>query len=350
MILRAKIPLRISFNGGGTDVDPFCSSHGGVVISSTINKYVYASLEERKDKKIKISSLDYNQTIEFGISDKIALTGNLNLVKAIINQFKPYNNGFNLSIHCDAPTGSGLGTSGCLGSMLIKLISKYKKIKMSNFKAAEIALKIERDVIKISGGKQDQYAGLLGGFNILHFGKGYKCEVKKIKLDQNFIDELNYNCLLIYTKKKHYSNDLLTEQVKRYKKKIGPTISALREMKKINKLFIKYLYSNKIYETGKLLDKTWKLKKKMNPLVTTKEIDSLYKDLKKSGALGGKILGAGGGGYMLIILPFFLKKTAIKIVKKHKMISVDFNFENSGLKIWKIQKNLITSNNKKYFL
>ena len=127
MILRAKIPLRVSFNGGGTDVDPFCSSYGGIVISSAINKYVYASLEERKDKKIKVTSLDYDQTIEFKISDKIALTGNLNLVKAIINYFKPYKNGFNLNIHCDAPTGSGLGTSGCMGSMLIKLISKFKK-------------------------------------------------------------------------------------------------------------------------------------------------------------------------------------------------------------------------------
>jgi len=350
MILRAKIPLRISLNGGGTDVDPFCSTNGGIVISSAINKYVYASLEERKDKKVKITSLDYNQTIEFKISDKIALTGNLNLVKATINYFKPYKKGFNLNIHCDAPTGSGLGTSGCLGSMLIKLISKYKKININNFKAAELALKIERDIIKINGGKQDQYAGLFGGFNILNFKEGYKCKVKKIKLKQSFIDELNYNCLLIYTKKKHYSSDLLTEQIKRYKKKIKSTISALKEMKNVNKLFIKSLYSNKIYQTGKLLDRTWELKKKMNPLVTTKEIDALYKDLKRNGILGGKILGAGGGGYMLIILPFFLKSGAIKIIKKHKMNITDFNFENSGLKIWKIKKSLITSNNKKYFL
>ena len=127
-------------------------------------------------------------------------------------------------------------------------------------------------------------------------------------------------------------------------------MKALKEMKKVNKLFIKYLNTNKIYETGKLLDKTWNLKKKMNPLVTTKEIDKLYSELKKIGILGGKILGAGGGGYMLIILPFFLKNKAIKVVKKHKMNITDFNFENSGLKIWKIKKKFITTNNRKYFL
>ena len=339
MILRAKIPLRISFNGGGTDVDPFCSTEGGIVISSTINKYVYASLEERTDKKIKITSFDYNQIIKFKINEKIALTGNLNLVKAIISYFKPFKKGFNISIHCDAPTGSGLGTSGCLGSMLIKLIADYKKIKLTKFQAGELALKIEREVINISGGKQDQYAGLFGGFNLLSFGKGYKCKINKIKLSDNFINELNYNSLLIYTKKKHYSNDLLSEQIKRYQKKIKSTMGALIEMKKINNIFLKNFKNNDLVMIGKLLDISWKLKKKMNPLVTTINIDSLYKELKKIGIYGGKILGAGGGGYMLLMLPFYLKKKAIKIIKKRKMDVIDFNFEKQGLKIWKIKNN-----------
>lgn len=350
MILRAKIPLRISFNGGGTDVDPYCSKYGGSVISSTINKYVYASLEKRNDKKIKIVSFDYNQTIQFKINDTIALTGNLKLVKAIIQYFKPYNSGFNLNIHCDAPTGSGLGTSGCLGSMLIKLISVYKNERLSDLKAGELALKIEREIVKISGGKQDQYAGLFGGMNLLNFKGGYKCKAKKIILKKNYIEELNYNCLLIYTKKKHYSNDLLSEQIKRYKK-IPKTINALNEMKKINFKFINYLKMKKTYEIGKMLDKTWILKKKMNPLVTTPEVDLMYKDLKRVGVLGGKILGAGGGGFMLIILPFFLKNKAINIIqKKHKMEVEDFQFTSKGLKIWKVEKKLLDKNNKMYFL
>ena len=126
MILRSKIPLRISLNGGGTDVDPYSEKFGGLVVSSAINKYVYASLEERKDQKIKIISLDYKQIVSFNIKKKIAITGNLKLIKAIIKHLGPFKKGFNLSIHCDAPTGSGLGTSGSLGSMLVMLLSKYK--------------------------------------------------------------------------------------------------------------------------------------------------------------------------------------------------------------------------------
>lgn len=350
MILRAKIPLRISLNGGGTDVDPYCEKFGGVVVSSAIDKYVYTSLETRNDQKIKIISLDYNQTVSFNIKKKIAITGNLKLIKAIIDYLGPYKKGFNLSIHCDAPTGSGLGTSGSLGSMLVMLISEFKKKKISKHKAAEIALDIERNKTKISGGKQDQYAGLFGGFNLLKFKDGYKCKVKKINLKKNFIDELNYNCLLIYTKKNHYSNDLLDEQIKRYKKNTSNTIDSLHKMKKINKSLLKYLNNNNIYQVGKFLDYTWNLKKKVNPLVTTMDINKLYKDLKKIGVTGGKILGAGGGGYLLVILPFYLKNKAIKVVKKYKMEVSDFNFENEGIKIWSVDKKLLNKNTKKYFL
>lgn len=350
MIFRAKIPLRISFSGGGTDVDPFCNQFGGNIISSTISKYVYASLEERRDEKIKIVSLDYNKTIKFNIKKEIALRGNLKLIKAIVNFFKPYKKGFNLYIHCDAPTGSGLGTSGCLGSMLIKLISEFKKIKISKDKAAEIALEIEREVIKISGGKQDQYAGLLGGFNFLKFRNKYKCSHKKIKLNKNFIEELAYNSLLVYTKKKHYSHDLLSNQIKRYEKKIPLTINSLHKTNKLTFQTLAHFKSGDIHEIGRSLDYAWNLKKKMNPLVSTKEIDLFYKKLKKIGAYGGKILGAGAGGYMLIILPFYLKTKVIKLIKKSKMEVSDFNFVDQGLKIWKIEKSKINKVNKKYFI
>ncbi len=350
MILRSKIPLRISLNGGGTDVDPYSEKFGGIVVSSAINKYVYASLEERKDQKIKIISLDYKQIVRFNIKKKIAISGNLKLIKAIIKHIGPFRKGFNLSIHCDAPTGSGLGTSGSLGSMLVMLLSKYKNKKLSKNKAAEIALKIEREKARISGGKQDQYAGLFGGFNLLKFKSGYKCKPKKINLQKSFIDELNYNCLLIYTKKNHYSNDLLDEQIKRYKKNSNKTINSLHKMKKINDTLLRHLKNTNIYEIGKFLDYTWELKKKVNPLVTTKDIDKLYKNLKKVGVTGGKILGAGGGGYMLILLPFYLKNKAIKIVKKHNMEVSDFDFESEGIKIWSVNKKLINNKSKKYFL
>jgi len=349
-ILRAKVPLRVSFNGGGTDVDPYCEKFGGIVFSATINKYVHASLEKRIDNKIKIISLDYNQVVKFNIKKELAITGNLKLVKAIINHFKPYKKGFNLNIYCDAPTGSGLGTSGSLGSMLVMLLSKFKKKKTSKAKAAEIALKIERENVKINGGKQDQYAGIYGGFNILNFKKGYKCKVIKFNLEKNFIDELNYNSLLIYTKKTHYSNDLLTHQIERYKNNTNNTIEALHEMKKINMKFINLFKKKKNYEIGKFLDYSWNLKKKMNPKVTTSSIDNLYNELKKLGIAGGKILGAGGGGYMLIILPFYLKNKAMKVIKKFKMEISDFAFEKSGIKIWEVNKNLINIKNKKYFL
>ncbi len=221
---------------------------------------------------------------------------------------------------------------------------------MSKFKAAKIALKIEREVVGISGGKQDQYAGLFGGFNRLSFKNGYGCKIKSLKIPNSFIDELNYNCLLIYTKKNHYSNDLLSEQVKRYKKNPNNTIGSLHKMRRINKKLLNHIKNQNIFKIGKFIDFTWNLKKKVNPLVTTKKIDELYSNLKKVGVTGGKILGAGGGGYMLIILPFYRKNAAIKVVKKYKMEVADFSFEKEGVKIWSINKRLINQNTKKYFL
>lgn len=349
-ILRGKIPLRVSFSGGGTDVDPFCEKYGGSVLTSTIDKYIYISIEKRRDKFIKINSFDYNQIFKFNIKKKLTIKGNLKLVKAIINYLKPYHNGFNLSIHCDAPTGSGLGTSGCLGSLLIKMLYIFKKKKISNSKVGELALLIERELVKINGGKQDQYAGMYGGFNILRFKEKYKCKQKKIVLSKSFIDELNYNSLLIYTKKKHYSNDLLSLQKKRYEKKVGKTISALHSTNKLTKNILRLFVKEDISLIGKKLHDGWMLKKKMNPYVTTPEINSLYKKLKKIGVYGGKVLGAGGGGYMLVLLPFYLKKEAVRIIKKQKMELSDYNFENTGLQIWKVKKYKINKNTRKYFL
>ena len=349
MILRSRIPLRVSFSGGGTDVDPFCEEFGGSVISCTINKYVHAFLEQRRDKFIKINSFDYNQIIKFNIKDNIAYTGNLRLVKAVINQFKPFKKGFNLNIYCDAPTGSGLGTSGCLGSMLVKLMAHFKKIKISNNDVGKIALEIERDLINIAGGKQDQFAGLYGGFNLLKFKKGYSCKVKKIKLTDNFIDELNYNSLLIYTKKLHYSNDLLSEQIKLYEKKVKKTMLALKKMNVITSKIVNEMKKENIKMIGKSLDISWNLKKRMNPKVTTTQIDKLYKQLKKDGIWGGKLLGAGAGGYMLIMFPFYIKKKIIKTIKKSKMEISNFQFEKKGIKIWETQKNKISSKTN-YFL
>jgi len=337
MLVRSKAPLRISFSGGGTDVPPYPQTKGGVVLSSTINKYAYASLIPRKDKnEIKVVSLDYERTLEYKNEEDLEYNGDLDLVKSVIKNMKIVNKGIEIYLHSDAPPGSGLGSSSTMVVSLIGLFRHWLNMPLTNYDIADLAYKIERVDLGIKGGLQDQYAATFGGFNFIEFLENMVI-VNPLKIPDDIVEELNYSLLLCYTGKRRLSANIIKEQVDGVVKKKQGVIRAMDELKSITIKMKNALLQGRLNDFGGLLHCAWENKKKMASKITAPFIDEMYGAACKKGALGGKILGAGGGGYLLVYAPFNRRHIIAEELERLGGKMVTFDFEFKGLRTWEIR-------------
>jgi D-glycero-alpha-D-manno-heptose-7-phosphate kinase len=348
MLVRGKVPLRIGFCGGGTDVAPYCDQFGGRVISSTVDMYAYATLEPRNDDLVNIKSLDFDTIVKYDIKKSLAMDHKLRLITAIAD-YMGMKRGFNLFIHNDAPPGSGMGSSGAIGVMLVAMIADLLGSRLSRSEIADTAIHVEREILKISGGRQDQYAAVYGGFNYIEFFDK-RTIVHQLRIDRAIVRELEYQLMLVYTSKTHYSHDLIDHQVKLFEKHDHDHLAALEELKVLTKEMTEMLVTGRILAFGDLLHQAWQSKVKMNPLSTTPYVEELYAEARRLGARGGKILGAGGGGYILLFCPFQDKHLIARRMEEMGSKIVDFSFEEEGLQIWHIPKKNITDVTTTYVL
>ncbi|MEW6069740.1 MAG: GHMP kinase [Candidatus Thermoplasmatota archaeon] len=334
MIIRSKAPLRISFGGGGTDVEPYPTERGGVVLSATIDKYAYATLIPSNKEEVVVRSLDYDIVAKYRTEKDFLYTGELDLVKATMRAMN-ITKGVNLFLHSDAPPGSGLGTSSTLVVALVGLFKHWLRKPMTDYEIAELAYKIEREDLGIKGGKQDQYASTFGGFNFIEF-LGSTTIVNPLRIDKDIINELAYHLLLCYTGKR-FAKNILKKQIEGYVRKKEEVVKALDETKKIAYQIKNALLQGQLDDVGKLLHKGWMHKKKFTKHITNPKIDRLYEVARKYGAVGGKILGAGGGGYLLLYCKFDKKHIVAEKLEKLGGKIVDFAFEPLGLQTWEVR-------------
>jgi D-glycero-alpha-D-manno-heptose-7-phosphate kinase len=337
MIIRSKAPLRISFCGGGTDVSPYVEERGGVVLSVTIDKYAYASLRIRDDENISVQSLDYDIVAKYRVDDDLEYNGELDLVKAVIrNMCNGNKQGLDFFMHSDAPPGSGLGSSSTVVVALIGLIRHWQRLPLTNYEIADLAYRIERVDLNIKGGMQDQYAAVFGGFNFIEFGRDAVI-VNPLRIEDDIINELQYNLLLCYTGRTRLSANIITTQVDNYVRKEGEVVTAMDELKEITVGLKNALLQGRLDDFGALLNEAWFNKKKMAKQITSTTIDTLYDTARKNGALGGKILGAGGGGYLLLYCPFDRKHIIAEELEKLGGQVVEFTFDYHGLQSWEVR-------------
>ncbi len=337
MIVRSKAPLRVSFAGGGTDVPPYPQERGGVVLSATINKYVYSSLIPLKDKnEVEVNSLDYNMIVKYEKEEDLKYNGKMDLVKSVIKKMKVMGKGIRIYLHSDAPPGSGLGSSSTMVVCLIALFKHWLNEPLTNYDIADLAYQIERVDLGIKGGLQDQYAATFGGFNFIEFTKDAVI-VNPLKIPPDVVDELNYNLLLYYTGRRRLSAHIIEEQVEGFVTKKEEVVRAMDELKEVTIQMKKALLRAKLNEFGKLLHHAWKSKRKMASQISAPFIDEMYEAACRKGALGGKILGAGGGGYLLIYAPFDKKYRIIQALEKLGGQMVDFDFELEGVRSWEVR-------------
>lgn len=334
MIIRSKAPLRISFAGGGTDVPPYLEERGGAVLNTTINKYAYATLIPRNDDTITVKSLDYDIVAKYQTDTKLFYDGELDLVKAVINKMKS-KRGLDLFMHSDAPPGSGLGSSSTVVVTLVGAFQKWLNLPLTDYDLAELAYTIEREDLSIQGGKQDQYAATFGGFNYIEFN-AQSTIVNPLRVKRDILNELEYRLLLCYTGKTRLSANILKEQVDKYVKKEKQSIEALDELKAICIEMKNALLRGHLDEFGELLHQGWLHKKKLASKISNPEIDKLYETARRSGAIGGKILGAGGGGYLLLFCEFDKRHIIAEKLEELGGQIVDFGFDLKGLQTWSV--------------
>jgi D-glycero-alpha-D-manno-heptose-7-phosphate kinase len=332
LYFRARAPLRLSFCGGGTDVSPYPEEHGGVVLSATINQYAFASLRPRRDPRLSIASLDYDVVAKYDHPKRMRLDGNLDLIKAAVRAFR-VKRGADLWVHSDAPPGSGLGSSSTLVVALIGVLGEWLKRPLAGYEAAELAYRIERVDFGQSGGRQDQYAAAFGGFNLIEFHRDSTL-VNPLRIRPDVLSELEYRLLLCYMGQTRQSAHIIDRQVSAYVKGEGPTVQALHKLKEQTFEMKKALLLGDIDAIGALLHEAWEQKKRLTEHISTGQIDRLYQIARKEGAIGGKMPGAGGGGYFLFLTRFDRKHRVAAALEKHGGQVVPFQFERRGLLTW----------------
>jgi len=332
---RSRAPLRISFCGGGTDVSPYPEERGGMVLSATINKYAYASLIARRDARVKITSLDYDVVAKYEHSKKVKFDGQLDLVKAVIKRLGQ-GSGLDLFVHTDAPPGSGLGSSSTLVVALIGAFREWSKRPLTDYDIAELAYRIERVDLKIAGGRQDQYAATFGGFNFIEFTAD-STVVNPLRIKPSVLNELEYRLLLCYTGQTRLSAGILKRQIDSYVTRRPDVVKALDRLKADTLRMKNALLLGKLDALGELLHEAWLSKKKLDRDISSARIDELYSVARRNGAVGGKILGAGGGGYLLVLCRFDRKHVVAEKLEKAGGQIVEFGFESRGLDTWKAE-------------
>lgn len=335
-VIRAKSPLRISFAGGGTDVPPFPELEGGCVLSATISQFASGTLRSRADRQISVRSLDYGVTVTYSPEEELVYDGKLDLVKAAILKMDATNgDGYDLFLHSNAPPGSGLGSSSAMMVALVGLLKERRSLPLSDYDVADLACTIEREDLGIQGGLQDQYASAFGGFNFIEFLPD-RVIVNPLKMSQDVVNELEYNLLLCYTGNIRLSGHILQDQVERYERRESDTMAALRELKALTIEMKAALLRRRLDEFGCLLHQEWTHKKRVSARISSVRLDELYDAARAAGALGGKIAGAGGGGYMLLYCAYERKHDVARRMTDLGCSVSDVRFEPSGLQTWRV--------------
>jgi len=332
-VIRAKSPLRISFVGGGTDLPHYYREHGGAVLSSTVNMYSHVTLTPREDHNISIRSLDFGQAAHFKVNEEPEFDGVLDLAKAAVRRMGTVV-GAELDVYTQAPAGSGLGGSSAVTSAIIGALSEFTGVVMTPYEFAELNYRIEREDLGIGGGKQDQYATTFGGFNVLEFLSD-RVIVTPLRVSPEVLNDLECHLMLCYTGKVRPKLGLIDKQVRLYMEGRQSTHDAMKRIHAMVFEMKEALLRGSLYEFGKLLHQAYENKRQMNPHASDRDIDALYQLALDNGAIGGKLCGAGGGGYLLLFVEAFRRNDVRQALENAGGEFTDFSFDDHGLQVWR---------------
>ncbi len=338
MIYRSRAPLRIGLAGGGTDVSPYSDEFGGAILNATISHYAQADIEIINEQKIILNAVDRGEYIEFNMGEELPVNGHLDLLKGVYNSIcKDHGNlkqGIRLTTYVDAPAGSGLGTSSTLVVAIVGAFSEMLKLPLGEYDVAHYAYEIERNQLRLAGGRQDQYAATFGGVNFMEFYGDDKVIVNPLRIKQEYLNELENNLVLYFTSTSRESATIIKEQQKNVQQKNEKSIEAMHQLKEQARMMKEALLKGKLHEMGELLDYGFEQKIKMAENISNNRIQEIYHAAKNAGATGGKISGAGGGGFMIFYCPGSTRYNVMSALNNFGGEIKPYRFTKSGLTTW----------------
>jgi len=334
---RAKSPVRISFGGGGSDLTHYFVNNNGAVINATISLFSHATLFKRNDGRVIVESGDLNARLEAdSLQEALTIPGSFGLIQSVLKTIGP-DFGFELYLYSDFPMKSGLGGSAVVASSIFGCFNEYRIDKWSNYEIAELAYQAERLSLGIAGGWQDQYATIFGGLNFMEF-KADQNLIHPLKLNYDILNELEESLILCDTETTHESGNVHEDQ----KAEMSKTDIRLLVEKNVELTYSmrNMLLRGQLMKFAEALDLGWQYKKQFSSKITTSSLDEVYNHALANGAIGGKLLGAGGGGFFLFFVPANKKNLLIKAMAEFGKRTVPFRFEQEGLRSWSMREHI----------
>jgi D-glycero-alpha-D-manno-heptose-7-phosphate kinase len=323
-----RTPFRLPLGGGGTDLPSYYSKYKGFLVTSAINKYMFINLNlPAIVNKIKIN---YSKT-------EIIDVGNINLIQhEIVRESLRYlgmDQPLEIGSMADLSAGTGMGSSSSYAVGLIKALNAIKKRYISTQELAEEACKVEIDLIGKPIGKQDQYAAAFGGIVVLEIDRSGNVSVTPLDIHPETVYELEHRLMMFYTNIERDANDILAEQSKKAKIDEQEAIKSMHRIKEIGKEIRRYLERDDISAFGKMMHEHWMEKKRISTKMSNPNIDRWYDIAMKNGALGGKVMGAGGGGFLLFCVDNGNRKNLRNVLEAEGLRYMDFQFDWEGSKV-----------------
>lgn len=341
MIIRARAPLRLGMAGGGTDVSPYCDTHGGYVLNATLDRYAYAVIKTLDQPIVRFVATDQKTEKAKAISEPLKLNGELDLHKAVYNEMiKRYNDSkpipLELSTFCDAPAGSGLGSSSTLVVVMIRAFTELLNLPLDDYTIAHLAYKIERIDCGLQGGRQDQYSATFGGFNFMEFYADERAVINPLRIKNWIICELEASLILFYTGVSRESAKIIADQSRNVAS--GP-VEALEAMHGIKREAIEMkecLLKGDFNGIVSSMLEGWKNKKRSAKTVSNIHIEKIYNAAINAGALAGKVSGAGGGGFMMFFVPTERRMDVVRALSEFEGHVSNCHFTKHGTQAWRV--------------
>jgi len=341
MLVRARAPLRLGLAGGGTDVAPFCDLHGGYVLNAAIDRYAYAVIRTRDEPTIRLAATDQQRELSWPLAVPFPEGAELALHRAVYDEMIARFNGgtrigLELSTFCDAPAGSGLGSSSTLVVAMIRAFVELLNLPLDDHRIAQLAFHIERVICGLQGGRQDQYSATFGGFNFMEFYAAERAVINTLRVKNWIICELEASLLLFYTGVSRESAQIIADQSSNVTAGAIDAIDAMHELKASALAMKECLLRGDFDGIVASMQGSWASKKRTARSVSNSRIDEIFESAMAAGARAGKISGAGGGGFMWFFVPPEKRMSVTRELGRFDGQVSNCHFTKHGTEAWRI--------------
>jgi len=346
-LIRSRAPLRLGLAGGGTDLSPYCDQYGGAVLNVTIDRYAFASIEPSLDGRVHFQARDLGIEESFPANSKSISGARLQLHAGVMQRIvSQYLGGkcpaIKISTMVDAPMGSGLGSSSALVVALVEAFRTLANLPLGPYEIARIAYEVERLQLNLAGGKQDHYAAAFGGINFIEFLQDDRVIVNPLRVQRDHFNELQMSLITCFTGVSRRSDAIITEQQRSMKEANAASIESLHQLKHDAVEMKRALLAGEVSYMADLLNRSWRAKKRTAAGISTERIEELLDYAFKQGALGAKVSGAGGGGFLMLIVDPERRFDVLKALNMAGAVATGADFTPRGVESWTCRRRTIS--------